>query len=335
MWSRNALAPLVALMLVAAACGSDDPATSGQENERPTVVATTTIWADVVRNVACDGLADVETIVPAGGDPHSFEPSLRDRETMSGAALVVANGLGLEESMADIVSAVESDGVPVVRVGEFVDSLPAGADDHSEESADDDHSEQSTDDHSDESGEEGHGTDDPHIWFDPTRVAATLPAIADALATAGVDRTALDACVSDFTEQLAALDTDIAATVESIPVEQRLLVTNHDSLSYLADRYDFEILGTVIPSPSSLSATNPAELEALAAVIEQTGVPAIFAETQHSSTDTQALADRVGDVEVVTLQTDTLGEPGSDTATYVTWLSTTAQTIVDALRTNA
>jgi zinc/manganese transport system substrate-binding protein len=271
----------------------------------------------VVRNVACDGLADVQTIVPAGGDPHSFEPSLKDRETMSSAAVIVANGLGLEESMADIVGAVESEGVPVVRVGESVDTIPAGADDHADESDDD-----------------GHGTDDPHIWFDPTRVAATLPAIADALGGAGLDRAALEACVSEFTEQLTTLDSDVAATVASIPVEQRLLVTNHDSLSYFADRYGFEILGSVIPSPSSLSATNPAELEALAGVIEQTGVPAIFAETQHSSTDTQALADRVGDVEVVTLQTDTLGEPGSDTATYVTWLTTTAQTIVDALDTN-
>ena len=279
------------------------------------MVATTTIWADVVSNVACDGLADVQTVVPAGGDPHSFEPSLRDRETMGNAALIVANGLGLEESMADIIGAVESEGVPVLRVGESVDTIPAGAGSDTIPSG------------------AGSDIDDPHIWFDPTRIVATLPAIADALATAGVDRTALDACVSDFTERLATLDTDVAAIVASIPVEQRLLVTNHDSLSYFADRYGFEILGSVIPSPSSLSATNPAELEELAGVIEQTGVATIFAETQHSSTDTQALAARVGDVEVVTLQTDTLGEPAGASDTYVTWLTTTAQTIVDALRT--
>lgn len=324
------MAPLVALTLVTGACGSGDPATTEPSNGAPTVVATTTIWADVVRNVACDGLADVQTIVPAGGDPHSFEPSLKDRETMGDAALIVANGLGLEESMADIVDAVESEGVPVVRVGDYVETIAAGADEHSDDPDDDDHSDDPTED----SGDDEHGTDDPHIWFDPTRVAATLPAIADALGAAGLDRAALEACISEYAAQLATLDTDVAAIVASIPVEQRLLVTNHDSLSYFADRYGFEILGTVIPSPSSLSATNPAELEALAGIIEQTDVPAIFAETQHSSTDTQALADRVGDVEVVTLQTDTLGEPGSDTATYVTWLATTAQTIVDALRTN-
>jgi zinc/manganese transport system substrate-binding protein len=304
--ATRALAPLAALAFVVAACGSGGSTTSD-----PTVVATTTIWADVVRNVACNGLVDVETIVPAGGDPHSFEPSLRDRETMGNATLVVANGLGLEESMTDIIDAVESDGVPVLRVGEVVDTLPIR-------------------DASPDSDSAGR---DPHIWFDPTRVAATLPAIADALAAAGIDRGALDACVADYAARLATLDTDVTATVSALPVDQRLLVTNHDSLSYFADRYGFEILGSVIPSPSSLSATTPAELESLAAVIDETGVPTIFAETQHSSSDTQALADRVGNVAVVTLQTDTLGPADSDTATYVEWLTVTARTIVDALKT--
>ena len=218
----------------------------------------------------------------------------------------------------DVIDAVESDGVPVLRVGEFVDTIPAG------------------DQHTDDTGtdsEDDHGADDPHIWFDPTRVSSGLPAIADALAIAGLDRTALDACVSDFTDRLASLDVDVISTVASLPVDERLLVTNHDSLSYFADRYDFEILGSVIPSPSSLSATNPAALEALAATIEETAVPAIFAETQHSSADTQALAARVGNVAVVTLQTDTLGPTGSDTATYIDWLTATARTIVTALAT--
>jgi len=317
MWISRVAAALGALALVVSSCGSDDTATT---DSAPTVVATTTIWADVVSNVACNGLADVQTIVPPGGDPHSFEPSLKDRETMGNATLIVANGLGLEESMTDVIDAVESDGVPVLRVGEFVDTIPAG-DQHTDDTG------------TDSSTEDDHGADDPHIWFDPTRVSSGLPAIADALAIAGLDRTALDACVSDFTDRLASLDVDVSSTVASLPVDERLLVTNHDSLSYFADRYDFEILGSVIPSPSSLSATNPAELEALATIIDDTGVPVIFAETQHSSTDTQALAARVGNVAVVTLQTDTLGPTGSDTATYIDWLTATARTIVTALAT--
>jgi zinc/manganese transport system substrate-binding protein len=334
---------VAAAALAFAACGSDgeptsdDPAGSDAAVEAPSVVATTTMWADITRNVACDGLAEVTTIIPAGGDPHSFEPSLRDRETMGNAVLVVANGLGLEESLEDTIDAVEADGTTVVRVGEFVDTLPAGDDeDHDDgaehdDGADDDDVDDATDQATGDDHDHDHGSDDPHIWFDPTRVTATLPAIADGLAGAGVDRAALDTCVAEYSDALAALDDEVGAIVEPLPAGDRLLVTNHDSLSYFADRYGFTILGSVIPSPSSLAATNPAELESLATLIADTGVPAIFAETQHSSSDTEALADRVGDVEVVTLQTDTLGEPGSDTDDYVSWLTVTARSIVDAL----
>jgi zinc/manganese transport system substrate-binding protein len=285
-----------------------------------------TIWADVARQVGCNGLVEVDTIIPPGGDPHSFEPSLRDREALGNAALIVANGLGLEESLEDTIDAVESDGVPVLRVGEFIDALPAEDDDEHDGDAENDGYKDEAD-HDDDD----HGPDDPHFWFDPTRVAATLPAIADALADAGVDRTALDACVADYTAQLTQLNDDLTDVVSVLAVDDRLLVTNHDSLSYFADAFGFEVLGSVIPSPSSLAATNPSDLEELATLISDTGVPAIFAETQHSSSDTVALADRVGDVEVVTLQTDTLGEPGSDTDDYVAWLTVTTGTVVDAL----
>lgn len=340
-------AAAAAAVLTLAACGSDgavdsDAAPTATDDGAtgadpvPSVIATTTIWADVTEEVACEGLAEVDTIIPPGGDPHSFEPSLRDRESLQDAALVVANGLGLEESLEDTIDAVESEGVTVVRVGGFVDPLPATDSEHDDdhdETDGDDHVETSDDDHDDsEDADHGdHGSDDPHIWFDPTRVAAALPAIADGLAAAGIDRSALDACLADYTDRLERLDAQLQDIVSVLPVERRLLITNHDSLSYFADRYDFEVLGSVIPSPSSLAATNPGELEELATLITDTGVPAIFAETQHSSDDTDALAERVGDVEVVTLETGTLGEPGSGTDNYVDWMTVTTQTIVDAL----
>ena len=306
------------------------PSTPQPEDDAPIVVATTSIWADVTANVACDGLARIETIIPPGGDPHSFEPSLRDRETMDNADLVVANGLFLEESLDDAVDAVEANGVAVLRVGDELDPLRVDGkyDDHDDEDSDD-HS----DDHSDEDsdGDHDHGDFDPHVWWDPTRVAAAVPLIANALADAGVDRTALDACATPYLEELTALDDDVAAIVAPLPSEQRILVTNHDSLGYFADRYDFEVLGSVIPSSSSLAATSPAELDALAADIEATGVSAIFADTQNSSDDADALANRIGDIEVISMLTDTLDEPGTDQGTYVGWLRQNVETIVEAL----
>jgi zinc/manganese transport system substrate-binding protein len=353
--------------LVFAACGSDEPTTDEPATSEPTtkntvasnaagdtsdatavtvpvattvadepieaaaVVATTSIWAEITANVACDGLADIEMIITPGGDPHSFEPSLRDRETMDNADLVIANGLFLEESLEDTIDAVESNGVPVLRVGDGLDPIPTSAashDDHEGNDHDHDGEESTDEDHGDD---HDHGDTDPHVWWDPTRIAAAVPLIADALAAVGVDRDALDECAARYLDELATLDADVEAIVAALPIDQRILVTNHDSLGYFADRYDFEVLGTVIPSSSSLAATSPAELDALAADIVATGVPAIFADTQNSSDDADALADRIGDVEVVSMLTDTLDEPGTDQGTYVGCLRQNVETIVAAL----
>jgi zinc/manganese transport system substrate-binding protein len=313
--TRSITAATAAVVLLVTSCGSDGDGTSAPGDDLPTVVATTSIWADITSNVACDGLARVEMTIPPGGDPHSFEPSLRDRETMEDATLVIANGLFLEESLEDTIDAVAANGVPVLRVGDGLDTIAtAGADDHDDES-DDDH----------------HDGDDPHVWWDPTRIAAAVPLIADALADAGIDRTTLDACATQYLGELTALDDEVMAIVAPLPVAQRLLVTNHDSLGYFADRYDFEVIGSVIPSSSSLAATSPAELDALAADIEATGVSAIFADTQNSSTDADALANRIGDVAVISMLTDTLDEPGTEQGTYIGWLRQNANTIVAAL----
>jgi zinc/manganese transport system substrate-binding protein len=303
-WQRSVSgAAALALVLASTACGGDQDA---DQSAIPMIVASTSIWADVTRNVACNGLANVQTIVPLGGDPHSFEASLRDRETMESAELIVANGLLLEESLNDTIEAVESAGTPVVRVAEGLDTLgPSTAEDQS--------------------------GNDPHVWFDPIRVAATLPAIATALEDVGFDRAALDECVDAYEAELVSLDEEVAGIVAELPEDQRVFVTNHDSLGYFADRYDFEILGSVIPSASTLAQTNPAELEELAESIEAAGVTAIFVETQHSSSDAHALADRVGDVEVVALLTGTLDEPGTEGSTYLGWLLQNAHLIVEGL----
>ena len=88
----------------------------------------------------------------------------------------------------------------------------------------------------------------------------------------------------------------------------------------------------MIPSPSTLAETNPAELEELAELIESSQVGAIFAETQHSSSDAQALAARVGDIEVITLRTATLDAPGTAGETYVGWLLENARLIAEGLQ---
>lgn len=267
-------------------------------------------------------------IIPPGGDPHSFEPSLRDRETMDNADLIVANGLFLEESLEDTIDAVEAGGVPVLRVGDDLDPIPTTAGSHE---GDDHEGEDATVEDDAAQEDHDHGDEDPHVWWDPDRIAMAVPLIAAELVAAGLDREQVDVCADQYVDDLARLDDELVTLVATLPVDQRLLVTNHDSLGYFADRYDFEVLGSVIPSSSSLAATSPADLDALAVDIEATGVSAIFADTQNSSDDADALANRIGDVEIVSMLTDTLDEPGTDQGAYVGWLRRNVETIVGAL----
>ncbi len=308
--SRSVATALLAVgALVAGSCsddsgGSSESSDPADGDERPYVVATTSIWADVAGMVACDGSFDVRPLVPPGGDAHAYEPSLRDRETLDGAALIVANGGGLEELLDDTLDTVAEAGVPIVRVAELTGSGGSGQ----------------------EAG------DDPHVWFDPTRVRDALPALGDAFVAAGADAATIDACVAEATEQLDALDAEIAEILAPIPDARRVLVTNHDALGPFAERYGFEILGTVLASSSTLTEPSAGDLEALADAIEESGTPVLFTETLHGSDDAEALADRLG-IEVVELHTDALGAPGSGAETYPDLLRSNARAIAAALGT--
>lgn len=305
---RTALALSTGLIALVASCGDDTA--SGPSAGEPAIVATTSIWADVAANLACDGLATIQTVIPIGGDPHSFEPSLQDRHVLETADLIVANGLLLEESLEDTIDAAEEHGTPVFRFADHMTPL----------------------DTSDTGEGDGHGEGDPHVWFDPTRVAAALPPLRDALVErAGLDPGRVDECLDDYQAAIAATDTEITALLDMIPTDRRKLVTNHEALGYFAQHYGFEVLGAVIPSPSTLAETNPADLQDLVRLIDEADVPAIFVEAQHSSVEAEALADVVGDISVVTLFTDSVGPADSGADTYLGLLSTDARLIVDAL----
>jgi zinc/manganese transport system substrate-binding protein len=312
---------LVGLMVAAspfalASCGAGDRDTEGAADDdgRSPLVATTTIWADIVSHVACG--EDVTAVIPAGADPHGFEPSLRDRELLEQAGVVVANGNHLEESLADLLETLASDGVNVVEITPHVDVIDTEhADDAELAVGDDGH------DH----GEHG----DPHIWQDPARVAGALDVIASAVIASGRPAAQIEACTATYRDELEALDAEIAGELAAIPFERRLLVTNHDAFAYFADRYDFEVIGSVIPSSSTLGESSAGQLAELAETIAAQGVPAIFTERLGSSADAEALAERLG-VAVVELDSDSLTADGP-ASSYVGLLRANAQAIAAAL----
>jgi zinc/manganese transport system substrate-binding protein len=282
-------ATLVLSAVVVAGCGSSPSDTAGGAR----LVATTSIWADIASNVACG--APIPAIIPPGADPHTFEPALRDRETLDHAGAVISNGMALEGSLTDLLDSVGDAGTVVVDMTDHGPSV-AG---------------------------------DPHVWQDPTFVAGSLDAIVTALEGAGYPAAEVAGCADGYRRQLIALDTDIRSMVDSIPPGRRVLVTSHDSLAYFAARYGFEVVGTVIPSTNTLAESNAADLARLADVIADRQVPAVFTDRFESSGDAEALAARLG-VAVVPLVTDAVtDDPGSDT--YVEMMRSNAAAIVDAL----
>ncbi len=366
-WLRN-FAWLLALMMVSVACGSDDSAptttaapaiaetdpetTATPQPGRLAVIATTTILGDVVANVV-GGDAQIDVLLPPGADPHDYQISSSQAAMLYDVDLVVANGLGLEEGLIDVLEAAEADGVNMLEIAGRLDPIPFSfedahhaeeADDHGDEEADeDDHHDDEADegghdeddDHHDDEADEGHNHGasglDPHFWTDPLRVAQAAMLIAEALAAIepSIDWAAR---AEAYAATLIELDEEIRDQLARIPADNRKLITNHDSLGYFADRYGFEIIGAVIPGGATLADPSSAQLAELVDEIVEEGVKVIFAETIEPTALAEAVAAEAGtDVTVVELHTGSLGEPGTATDNLVGMLRDNAKRIADAL----
>lgn len=321
------------LVLALTACG-DDASGSGAagEGSPATVVVTTDLLGDIVGELVGDA-ATVEVVMPPGSSPHEFAPSARQAAEMRSADVLVVNGLGFEAGLQDAIEAAEDDGVTVLALTDLVPDLLPVEDHGDEEHADEhDHAEEghAEEDHGDE---HDHGDVDPHVFTDPARMAAAVAALGDELAeqVPALDTPAVADRVAGYVAQLEALDASIAALVATVPEDRRLLVTNHEVLGYFADRYDFTVVGAVLPSTTTLAEPSAAGLADLADEIAQLGVPAIFAETSSPNRLAEALAAEGTDVQVVELFGEALGPKGSGAATYLEMQRTNAERIVTAL----
>lgn len=329
---------LALLTLTLVGCGGGDGAA---DSARPTVVVTTSILGDVVGNLAGDEF-DVVTIMPVGADPHDFQPSAQQVAQIGEADVLIANGGGFEVGLADVIESAEADGVPTFEALGAVETLDFGDETHADHEADgaeeveaheeEAHEEEAHEDeaHEDEAHEEGV---DPHFFTDPARMAVATDAIAKFLAdnVDGVDADVLSLSAEEYVDQLEALDTEVEELLSVIPEDRRVLVTNHEVFGYFADRYDFEVVGTVIPGGSTTDGADAAALDALAQTVTDRNVPAIFAETSSSGALAETLADEAGDVEVVELFSESLGDPDSEGGTYLDMVRTNGERIAAAL----
>jgi zinc/manganese transport system substrate-binding protein len=324
--AKRYVVAVAALTLVVAACGSDDgqpdvaASDTAVSGERPTVVVTTNILGDVVDQLIGDQ-ANVVTIMPVGADPHDFQPSAQEVDQLLAADALIVNGNDFEEGLLDVIDSAGDAGVPTFEATEAVETIEfaTGGDSHDDE-----------DEHGDEHAHDGA---DPHFFTDPTRMADAVEGIGAFLNAEvdGLDVAEVQSAVSGYVGELEALDTEIAALVGAIPEERRVLVTNHEVFGYFADRYGFEVVGAVIPGGTTVESASAGDLAELAEIIEREGVPAIFADTSSSNELVETLAAEVGDVEVVELYSESLGDSGSDGATYLAMIRSNASRISAAL----
>ncbi|APU15943.1 MULTISPECIES: zinc ABC transporter substrate-binding protein AztC [Actinoalloteichus] len=301
-WFHTALtASLAFVLLLATAC-------AGADRPRAAIVVTTNILGDVTRNIVGDE-AEVTVLMKPDADPHSFGISAQQAAEIEQAGLVVYNGLGLEEGVLRNVEAAEEASVPTLAVGEQADPLNYTSD-------------------------ESAGQPDPHFWTDPRRVGDAVETIADAVIAHvdGVDEAAVRQNAENYRAEIDELDAAMNAAFERIPAEDRKLVTNHHVFGYLAERFDFEVVGAVIPSGTTLASPSASDLASLADTIHAAGVPAIFADSSQPDRLAQVLADQAGvDVAVIPLFSESLSAVDQGAATYLEMMRSNTEAISDGL----
>ncbi len=312
---KRFVALAVVLAAIGSACGSADSGT----DERPLVIATTTILGDLVANTAGDAV-QVEVLMPVGADPHDFALSARQAAHLRDATLVVANGVGLEEALLDVLAAAEQDGVEVMRVGELLNPQPFVAGPTSGSYGD----------------VEGSGSDgneqglDAHVWMDPIRMVDAVDLIAQRInASTGVD---IAASAAAYQSRILELHEEIVLMIDGVSPERRKMVTNHFSFGYYATRYGITLLGTVIPTATTGAETSAADFAALVSLLKREGVSVVFASVTEPTTLADALAEEVGyEVKVVKLYTGSVGEAGSGAETYIDMMRSSTRLIIENL----
>lgn len=324
--SRSAAigAAAVALLLAPFA-----PATLAQDDDPLNVVTSFSVLADIVENVGGDHV-EVTSLVPIGGDAHTFDPSPDQIATLADADLVVEVGGDFEPWLDDLV---ESSGTSAPVFEAFPDHH-AEDDNHHEGEATpsgedapiDDGHKHDGDDHAEEHG-------DLHAWLDVHNTIHTVENLEEMLAE--IDPNNADAYAANaeaYIAKLEELETYILEQSGTLPEEDRLLITTHQSLGPFADAYGYEVAGVLLESDSTEGAEAPAShLAELVGIVQDNGIPAVFPDTPGGGDLLQPLADEAGIDVAPPLYVDTLGEEASGAESYISMMRYNIDTIVSAL----
>jgi len=266
----------------------------------PDVLTTTTILADVTRNVVEDRFS-VESLLPVGADPHSYQPVPQDAAKVKGSKVLVIHGADYEEFLQPLLDNAGPK--------EYLIDASTGSRLLSDE-----------------------GGTDSHLWLDPNNVIAYTDNIREGLKQFDPDGAEVyDANASAYIDQLTELDAWINGQVAQIEPQRRVLVTNHEAFGYFAERYGFRVVGAIIPSFSSDAAPSAQQMADLIEQIKLYEVPAIFLDASDNPDLAQQIAAETGVNVVADLHLESLTN-GGPAGTYIDMMRDNVTKIVQALQ---
>ena len=311
------LAAVVLAVLVTMAAGP----VRAQGTEPARVVATTGMVADMFLAVggAC---VEVVALMGPGIDPHLYRASAGDVDRLSRADLIAHNGLGLEGQLGAVLDRL-GDRVTTVGLAERIAAGTGAAVGGGEPPP------------LLEGLDAYEGRPDPHLWLDVALWSRGAGLAAEAIADLRPGCAATtQADAEAYAAALAALDAWAAASLASVPVEHRTLVTSHDAFRYFGRAYGLEVHG--IEGISTESEASIADIRATVDLVIATGVPAIFVETTISPRTIEAVLaaarDRGHAVDIGgALFGDAMGDAGTPEGSYVGMVRHNVITVVTAL----
>lgn len=300
----------VCVLLLPACGGQEGTSQTATAGDRLAVVATIGMIGDIAQRVAGDR-AEVSVLMGAGVDPHLYQPTRGDMQTLLASDVVFYNGLLLEGRMTDALVRTASADRGVYAVTELIDPQYLVQ------------------------PEDMEGKDDPHVWMDPTAWAKAVEVIRDRLIEHDpAGREQYTANAGSLLDEMAALDAYATMVLHSVPEGERVLVTAHDAFGYFGRRYGYEVLG--IQGLSTESEAGVRDIERLVDLLVTRQVAAVFVESTVSDRNIKALiAGAAARGHTVTiggeLFSDAMGPAGAYEGTYVGMIDHNATTIARAL----
>ena len=304
---RNSLIPMVVAALLGGCVSEEKDKSAGDLDERPLLVATTTIIADIARNLSGERMRVVSIMRP-GEDPHIYDPRPNDARLISRGKVVLTNGLHLEGTLDEIIRNNLAGDAIHVALAEDPRIKPVESQQYK-------------------------GAPDPHCWFSIPYVKVYTDRAMQALIQADPEGEPLYR--ENARKYLAALDSLDRYTREliaKIPPNRRILVTAHDAFHYFAREYGIKVLAVI--GISTEMEPRPQDLENLISSIKKNNVPAVFIETSVSASLNnlvRKVSQKTGAVIGGSLYSDSLGEPGGPAGTFIEMFRHNVRTITESL----